>query len=171
MMGRSLRRLRQFLSDPLRAAVALAVIGLGIFVGIGVYQAGLETPAVPMLPPTQLDKGVAEGRRITGQSWSFDYDSVRMTPDGAIADIDGVHDGNIYRYGKPFLRMTAKHITVNTQTNDFNATGPIRIEQITKAHRRTFKTDSRLGRPRPKPSPCPILRSSRATGRSFRSGR
>lgn len=116
------------------------VVTIGL--GIGVYQAGLDTPPPPTLQPTTLQHGKAEGNRLDGRSWSLDYDRVKMSTDQVLAELDGVHDGKLYRKGKPPVHLQAKHASVNTATNDFTLTGPIRITANDGGKSRTFTSDA-----------------------------
>lgn len=111
------------------------------WVGWGIQHAGIDVPPLPVAQPVTLTHGLASGRRMKGPSWSFDYQTVQTSPDGSFADIDDVRHGILYRAGKPFLGVTATHVSVNTVTNDFTATGAIHIWSLDPAHRRTLDTD------------------------------
>ena len=43
----------------------------------------------------------------------------------------GVHDGIVDKDGKPYLNVSAQHLTVNTQTHDFSGHGSIRVVAFT----------------------------------------
>jgi hypothetical protein len=115
---------------------ALAVVA---FLGIGVYRAGNETVAPPMQIPIEVQGGRAVGHRISARSWSLQYDRMQASADGTFVDVEGVHNGVLYRNGKPYLRLRAQHLSVNNISKDFTATGPLRIETIDR-HPRTFDT-------------------------------
>lgn len=115
-----------------------AAIGLGI----GVYQAGFDTPPAPTLQPTILHHGKAEGHRLDGPSWSLDYDKIDMSTDQVLANLDGIHDGKLFRKGKKPVRLQAKHASVNTASNDFTLTGPVTITDPENGKLRTFASDS-----------------------------
>ncbi len=122
------------------------VVGLGLLlaVAIGVYRAGLDMPPAPGAKPVLIEHGLAQGRRITGPSWTFDYDTVQTTPDGSLSEVNGVHDGILFRKGKPFVKLSAQHLAVNTVTNDFSANGPIHLLILDPKHHRTLDTDAAI---------------------------
>jgi hypothetical protein len=119
------------------------VIGfaLVIAVGVGVYRAGLDLPPAPGAKPLVIEHGLAQGRRMTGPSWTFDYDTVQTTPDGSLSEVHGIHNGILYRKGKPFVKLSAAVLSVNTVTYDFSANGPIHLTIVDPAHHRTLDTD------------------------------
>lgn len=124
---------------PLGIVVGFALL---VFVGVGIYRAGLDLPPAPTVQPVVVEHGLAQGRRLSGPSWRFDYDKVQTSPDGSMSDIQGVHDGILFRKGKPYLRLTAQHLSVNTVTNDFSASGPIHLETVDRVHPRELDTDA-----------------------------
>jgi lipopolysaccharide export system protein LptC len=69
------------------------------------------------------------------ESWSLDYDNATLSPDGSLAEIDHVHDGVILRDGKPYMHMTAKHVSANLSANDFVVTGPVSFNEVGGQHR------------------------------------
>lgn len=64
-----------------------------------------------------------------------------MSPDGSMAAVDGIHNGILYRNGKPYLSIAAKHISANTLSDDFTATGRVHIAQLEGSVPRSFDTD------------------------------
>jgi Lipopolysaccharide-assembly, LptC-related len=127
----------------LRAAVAVAVVALLTWVGIGIFRAGGDVPPPPGMPETTLTAGHAEGRRVDGKpSWSFDYDRVTATPDTTLATLENVRQGELYKNGRPFMRMVAKHVVVNTLSNDFVVTGPLELSQNDGKHKRHLTSDA-----------------------------
>lgn len=65
-----------------------------------------------------------------------------MSADESKAEVDGIHSGVLYKDGKPYLRIAAKHISANTVSFDFVATGDVHIEQMgTASGKRSFDTD------------------------------
>jgi hypothetical protein len=128
----------------LRTLGILAGFALLIVVGVGVYRAGLDLPPAPGARPVVIEHGLAQGRRITGPSWAFDYDTVQTSPDGSLSEVNGVHDGVLYRKGKPYIKLTAKQMSVNTVTNDFSAAGPIHLLIVDPVHHRTLDTDAAI---------------------------
>jgi hypothetical protein len=124
----------------LRAVAALvAAIGLG-WVAWQTVHAGADIPAQNGTSQTQLSGGSANDKRIDGKSWSLDYDTATLSPDGSLAEISNVHDGVILRDGKPYMRMTAKHVSANLSYNDFVVTGPVHFVEI-GGERRQLDTD------------------------------
>jgi lipopolysaccharide export system protein LptC len=121
-----------------RLRVPLALIAL---IGLGwiVYQtihAGDEIPPPPSQTQTRMLGGSANDKRIDGKSWSLNYDTATLSPDGSLATIERVHDGTIMRDGKPYMHMTAQHITANLALNDFVVTGPVTFTEVGGTHRR-----------------------------------
>ena len=55
--------------------------------------------------------------------------------------VDGVRNGIVFRKGKPYLRISAKHVQLNVQTLDFTAIGKVHIERINDPEHRAFDTD------------------------------
>ncbi len=119
-----------------------AGLASGIYVVIEIVLAG---GGVPPLPPSQapidLRGGHVLNNHIATKSWSFDYDHARLSPDGLSGSVDGVRNGVVFRKGKPYLRISAKHVVLNIQTLDFTAVGKVHIERIDDPQRRSFDTD------------------------------
>lgn len=121
------------------AAATIAVAG----VGFGIYRAGdHELPAPNNATDIVFHGGTATGRRIRTKSWSANYDRIVSNADQTMLVVDGVHDGIIDKKGKPYLRVRAQHITVNTISHDLEITGPLHVETIDANPARTFDTDS-----------------------------
>jgi lipopolysaccharide export system protein LptC len=117
----------------------VAAIGLG-WVAWQTVHAGSDIPAQNATSQTQLSGGSANDKRIDGKSWSLDYDTATLSPDGSLAEISNVHDGVILRDGKPYMRMTAKHVSANLSYNDFVVSGPVSFVEI-GGQRRQLDTD------------------------------
>jgi lipopolysaccharide export system protein LptC len=114
----------------LRVPLALVVLlGLGWIVYQTIH-AGEDIPPPPAQTQMQLNGGSANDKRIDGKSWSLDYDSATLSPDGSIATIERVHHGTILRDGKPYMHMTAQHVTANLAINDFTVTGPVTFTEV-----------------------------------------
>jgi hypothetical protein len=119
------------------AGAAVAVIALASWVGQGIYRAGGDVPAPPTQSQTKLTAGHAEGRHIDGKpSWSLDYDTVVASPDTTTATLENVRHGELYKHGMPFMKMVAKHVVVNTISNDFIVTGPLELTENDGKHQR-----------------------------------
>lgn len=115
-----------------------------IWLIVGVVLAGREPP--PPLPGTQpltLHGGRVTGNRMSTKSWMFEYEKAEMSADGVLASVDGVRQGVLYKNGKPFLSVTAEHVSVNTQTFDFTALGDVHVTQMQEngSARRSFDSD------------------------------
>ena len=127
----------------MKRAIWLAVLVVVTALGIGIYRAGLDE-----LPPPSNDSqivfhgGKVYGRRITTNSWSADYDRIVSNGDQTILNVDGVRHGLIYKKGKPFLRVRAEHMTVNTLSHDFTINGPMEAQTIGRHPKRSFETTS-----------------------------
>jgi len=127
----------------LRGGILVVLVAILAWVGIGIYRAGGDVPPPPSTPQTQLTAGHAEGRRIDGKpSWSLDYSHVVASPDTTIATLDDVRHGLLYRHGKPFMTMVAKHVVINTLSNDFVATGPLVLIEHDGKHLRRLTSDA-----------------------------
>jgi hypothetical protein len=102
-----------------------------------------SAPPPPGSQPLTLHGGQVRGNRVSTRSWSFDYKSAQMSPDGTIATVDGVHHGVLYKNGKPYLGIAAEHVSVNTQTFDFTALGDVHISYLQPKDQipRSFDTD------------------------------
>lgn len=121
-------------------AGALAIVWLIA----GIILAGREpAPAPPGSAPITLRGGRVSANRISTRSWTFDYTHAEMSPDGILATLDGVKNGVLYKKGKPYLSIAAQHVSVNTQTFDFTATGDVHVEALHPADRirKSFDTD------------------------------
>lgn len=123
------------------AAVALGCALLAWLVYATVH-AGSDIPPPQMQGPTLLQGGAANGKRIDGKSWSLDYRQAVMSADGGQAEIDDVHDGLIFRNGRPYMHVRAKHVSANLTTNDFRVQGPVAFVEIGGQHRQLDTVDA-----------------------------
>lgn len=126
---------------PVAITASLALVAL---LAGGVILAGRDVPGQPGPVPITLQQGGVFGHRLTSRgakTWSFDYDRVQTSADGSVADIEGVHGGLLYKDGKPYLKISAKHISANTINNDYTAKGEIHIEALGNGIKRSFETD------------------------------
>jgi hypothetical protein len=127
----------------LRAGIVAGTLALLTWIGIGIYRAGDDVPPPPGTTDTKLRMGHAEGRRVDGQpSWSLDYDKVTSSADTTVATLENVRHGELYKHGRPFMRMVAKHVVVNTLSNDFVVTGPLELSENDGLHRRRLTSDA-----------------------------
>lgn len=119
-----------------------AGVALGIYVVVEIVLAGGGAPPPPPnQAPIDLRGGHVLNNHISTKSWSFDYAHARLSPDGLSGSIDGVRNGIVFRKGKPYLRISAKHVQLNIDTLDFTAVGKVHIERINDPQRRSFETD------------------------------
>jgi hypothetical protein len=131
--------------SPLKLlALAAGALLLG-YVGAGIYLAGLDTPAAPPINSNSVifKPGQAIGERVGCRSWIADYDHIVTSADQTVVDVDNVRHGLIYKQCKPYLTVQAKHMTINTLTHDFSASGDIHIETAASDMlHKTFETDA-----------------------------
>ena len=127
-----------------RRIVLVAAVAVAVWFTIEIILAGREAPPPPPgSQPLTLHGGEVRGNRISSRSWTFDYKSAQMSPDGTIATVDGVHHGVLYKKGKPYLGIAAEHVSVNTQTFDFTALGDVHIQYLQPKDKisKSFDTD------------------------------
>jgi hypothetical protein len=118
-----------------------AAIAFVAYIAYGIYDAGLhDRPAPPANSDIIFKHGNVTGQRITTKSWSADYDKIVSNADQTVMQLDDVRNGVIFRNGKPYLRVRAAHMTVNTISRDFTATGPLHVETINAKDGRSFDT-------------------------------
>jgi lipopolysaccharide export system protein LptC len=120
----------------LRVAGALVAAAILAWVVYQTVHAGADIPGPAANQQTRLSVGSAYGKRIDGKSWALDYQTATLSADGGVAEIDHVHDGVIFRNGKPYMHMTAQHVTANLSANDFLVTGPVSFTEVGGQHRR-----------------------------------
>lgn len=117
-------------------------IALALFVAVEVVVAGIGAPP---LPPSQsgitLKGGHVSGNKISTKSWSFDYASAQLSPDGTTGSVQGVRNGIVLRHGKPYLKISAAQITLDTTSLNFTAIGKVHVEFIDDPAKRSFDTD------------------------------
>lgn len=109
---------------------------------VGVIIAGFGTPP---LPPNNtgvtLKGGHVQGNRISSRSWSFDYTGAQLSPDGSTGTVDGVRNGIVLKKGKPYAKVAAEHISLDTNSLNFTALGKVHIELIKDPQHRSFDSD------------------------------
>lgn len=125
-----------------RWGALVAGVALVVYLVVGVILAGIGTPP---LPPDQtgisLQGGKVRGNRIATKSWSFDYQSAQLSPDGTTGTVEGVRDGVVFKHGKPYLKITAERISVDTMSLNFTAIGKVTVAMIDDPLKRSFDTD------------------------------
>jgi len=123
---------------------ALLVVGalFLVYVVVEIILAGRDTP--PM-PPAQngisLMGGHVNGNRVTTKSWTFDYTSAQLSPDGTTGTVQGVRNGIVFKHGKPYMKVTAEQISIDTQSLNFTAIGKVHASLIGDPQKRSFDTD------------------------------
>ncbi len=120
----------------------LAGLAIVVYLGASVYLTERDAPQPPSNQQQIIIKGgVVTGNRISSKSWTFTFDRATTTPDGSIATVYGVRDGVLYRAGKPYLKIDAKEVNINTTSFDFTALGAVHLESLSKKQQRSFDTD------------------------------
>ncbi|MDB5028298.1 MAG: hypothetical protein JWO66_1987, partial [Candidatus Eremiobacteraeota bacterium] len=76
-----------------KVPLSVAVLALLAWVGFEIGRAGGDIQVARTAAPDKLLHGRVQGKRIDGRSWSLDYDSVTMSPDGSLVTIAHVRDG------------------------------------------------------------------------------
>ncbi len=126
---------------PAAGATLAAIVAAAL--AFGIYRAGEhELPTPNTDTNIVFHGGSATGRRIATKSWSASYDRIVSNADQTMLVVDGVHDGIIDKKGKPYLRVRAQHLTVNTISHDIVITGPLHVETIGRRPTRSFDTDA-----------------------------
>jgi len=124
-----------------RLALAAGLL-FGIYVVVEIVLAGGGTPPLPPgQMPIDLRGGHVLNNHIATKSWSFDYEHARLSPDGLSGSVDGVRNGIVFRKGKPYLRISARHVQLDIQSLNFTAVGKVHIERINDPQHRAFDTD------------------------------
>ncbi len=121
----------------------LVGIAFAAYVGVGIYRAG-ENELPPPNVNTQIvfKGGAIAGRRITTRSWSAEYDRIVSNADQTLLDVYGIHNGIVFKKGRPYIRVRAAHMVVNTTTHDFTMSGPLHAQTIGTHPPRSFDTTS-----------------------------
>ena len=123
----------------------IAWIAGGVFlawIAIEILLAGNGTPPMPSNQSgITLAGGHVQGNRISTQSWSFDYQKAQMSADGATGTVDGVRNGIVLKKGKPYAKVAAEHISLDTNSLNFTALGKVHVELIKDPQHRSFDTD------------------------------
>jgi hypothetical protein len=116
------------------------VVAIIVWAGYETYMAGKNEVSPPGPQPILMNYGKAHGERLSTPSWSIEYDNVVGNTDQTILNLQGIHNGIFYHNSRPYLRIRADHMTVNTITHDFTASGPFHIETVDHAHFRSLDT-------------------------------
>ena len=125
-----------------RWAAAIAGGLVLIWLIAGIILAGRDTPPLPAdQVGISLRGGKVQGNRIATKSWSFDYTDAQLSPDGTNGTVEGVHDGIVYKNGKPHLKIAAERITVDTLSLNFTAIGKVTVTLVGDPLKRSFDTD------------------------------
>jgi hypothetical protein len=120
------------------------IAGALVFIWV-VAEIILAGQGAPPPPPSSVSMDLLGGHvlnnRITTKSWTFDYDHAKLSPDGTSGSVDGVRNGIVFRKGKPYLRISAEHITLDISSLNFTAIGRVHVERIDDRQGRAFDTD------------------------------
>jgi hypothetical protein len=131
-------------SVPWRKVGWIGGVLFALWIVIGIVLAGREPGNIPpSQTPIELHGGRVTGNRISTRSWNFDYKSAQMSPDGTIATVEGVRHGVLFKKGKPYLSISAEHVSINTQSFDFTAVGDVHVAAINPKDgiQKSFDTD------------------------------
>jgi hypothetical protein len=117
---------------PKRRSIAIAVgVIVAAWMIAGIVLAGRnEVPLPSSSQPIVLKNGRVSGNHISTRSWTFAYNRAQWSSDGVDATIYGVHDGILYKRGKPYLTIAAQNVHLNTQTLDFTAVGDVHVAAV-----------------------------------------
>ncbi|MDP9025380.1 MAG: hypothetical protein M3N13_08410 [Candidatus Eremiobacteraeota bacterium] len=127
---------------PWKHIAWIAGTAFAVWVIVEIVLAGRGIPMIPSASQSiDLTGGHVRGNRISTKSWNFDYKHAVLSPDGTVGTVDGVRNGVVFRKGKPYLKIAAEHISVNTATLDFTAVGKVHVERINDKQKRSFDTD------------------------------
>lgn len=127
----------------MKRVVFLAVLAALGYLGYGIVNAGRdERPPPGSNTDIRLNRGHATGQRVKFRSWSADYERIISNADQTVLDIRNVRNGTIYKAGKPYIRVRATRLMVNTISRDFSSSGPLHAETVATVPARTFDTTS-----------------------------
>ena len=125
-----------------KSAAAVLAAAILVYAVVEVILAGRGTPPLPSNQMgITLHGGHVQGNRISTKSWSFDYKSAQLSPDGTTGTVEGVRNGIVLRKGKPYLRVAAENISIDTQSLNFTAVGKVHVVMIDDPQHRSFDTD------------------------------
>jgi len=126
--------------------VILWVLGIALlaYVTYGVITAGNDAPPVSQNASIRFGKGTVQAERSDSHAWKLDYDSITSDTNEQELLLSGVHHGVIYREGRPYLSVQADHLSVNSQTKDFSASGKFVVETIDSPDYRKLTSNSAI---------------------------
>lgn len=123
----------------------IVLIAGGLFAVYVVVNVILAGSGMPPIPPSQngisLKGGHVNGNRVTTKAWTFDYQSAQLSPDGSTGSVQGVRNGIVFKKGKPYLRVSAEQISIDTNSLNFTAIGKVHASLIGDKEKRSFDTD------------------------------
>lgn len=126
---------------PWRLPAVVVALGLLGWVGFEIGRAGGDIAPPRIATQSTLDHGVVTGKRVDGRSWSLQYDTATVSPDGAQTTMAHVHNGRLRAKGKPDVLFQADDVTANSATGDFTVRGAVKLsQQLGPGHLRTFRT-------------------------------
>ncbi|HTX55984.1 MAG TPA: hypothetical protein VMD47_02680 [Candidatus Acidoferrales bacterium] len=119
-----------------------AAAAVAIWVIVEVILAGINAPPLPPdVSAISLSGGHVRGNRISTKAWTFDYRDAQLSPDGTTGTVEGVRDGVIFKRGKPYLKISAERISIDTLSLNFTAVGKVTVTMIGDPLKRSFDTD------------------------------
>lgn len=126
-----------------RALAFAAGAALIVWLVVGIVLAGRGAPPPPGTQPITLRNGQVNANHISTKRWTFSYKRAQMSADGTFATVWGVKNGILFKHGKPYLRISAQEVSVNTQDFDFTALGDVHIVEVhpKDGAPRSFDTD------------------------------
>lgn len=136
--------MRRYLRRRWRLLAGIASVALVVWVAVEIVLAGRGIlPVPPSGQPILLQGGRVQGGNhvVSSRSWRFAYDRGEFSADGTTGTLDGIHDGIVFRKGRPYLRLDAQHVSLNVTTLDFTAIGLVHIAMIDDPANRSFDTD------------------------------
>jgi hypothetical protein len=127
---------------PWKRISIIAGVIVVIVVAVEVILAGRDSPPIPVgQSGISLSRGHVNGNKISTKSWTFDYQSAQLSADGSVGTVQGVKNGIVYKKGKPYLKISAESIAVDTNALNFVATGKVHAQLINDPQQRSFDTD------------------------------
>ena len=125
-----------------KRAGIIAGVAFAVFVTVEVILAGRDLPPQPLQNNgIALHHGHVNGNKISTKSWTFDYTTAQLSPDGSVGTIQGVKNGIVYKKGKKYMRVSAESISVDTGSLNFTAVGKVHASLIDDPEGRSFDTD------------------------------
>lgn len=111
---------------------ALSIVGLALWFGVAAVKenerarSGTRTQTrQPQAKTMTLYKGRVSGRRDGRPFWRFDSERIEQGLNGGPTTFCGLHDGVIYRSGKPYITFTADRARYDPGVEQIHLTGSL----------------------------------------------